>query len=70
MDNWKHLQKVHCLSYVASGGINSTFPSGSRNALERLGLHWNLEHFPESSHFLPMEKSETLIDHIDEFMSK
>ena len=70
MDNWQHLQKVHCLSYVASGGINSTFPDGSRNALKRLGLHWNLEHFPDSSHFLPMEKSETLIDRIDEFMSK
>ena len=70
MDNWKYLRKISCPSYVASGGINSTLSRESRKSLMKLGNNWVLQYFPDATHFLPMEKTETLIDQIYEFVSK
>tara|TARA_B110000014_G_scaffold264453_1_gene266234 strand:+ start:3662 stop:4543 length:882 start_codon:yes stop_codon:yes gene_type:complete len=70
MDNWKFLRNICRPCYVATGGINSTCSNSSRKALKNLGSNWDLEHFADATHFLPMEKTETLIDRINQFMSK
>ena len=52
------------------GGLGSTCPKGARKALERLGSSWEILEYPDSSHFLPMELSDEIIDRVYEFMSK
>jgi len=70
MDNWKFLKLIDCSCYALSGGLNSTFSEPSRKALSALGANWKLDHFPNATHFLPMEETENLIDLIINFMSK
>ena len=70
MDTWKYLKKIEIPCYVPCGGYGSTFSDQARIALKKLGKNWELEYFEGSSHFLPMEFSETLIDRMHSFMSK
>ncbi|MFL2698180.1 MAG: alpha/beta hydrolase [Gammaproteobacteria bacterium] len=70
MDTWKFLRniKTNCITFC--GELGSTCPSDARNALRKLGTNWEVLEYPGSSHFLPMELSDEIIDRLYEFMSK
>jgi len=70
MDTWKYLKTIKVDCYVPCGDLGSTFSNEARVALKKLGKNWNLENFKGSSHFLPMEFSNALIDRIHSFVSK
>jgi hypothetical protein len=55
---------------ILSGNKESTFTPNARKTIEKLGSNWKMEVFPDATHSLPMELSETLIDRIYQFMSK
>lgn len=70
MDTWRYLKKIKIPCYVPCGEFGSTFSDEARISLRKLGNNWILDDFKDSSHFLPMEFSEELIDRIHAFMSK
>ena len=70
MDTWRSLRGFKGKGIAICGGIGSTCPKGARKALERLGSGWEILEYPDSSHFLPMELSDEIIDRVYEFMSK
>jgi hypothetical protein len=55
---------------ILSGTVESTFTPNARKTIEKLGNNWKMEVFPDATHSLPMELSDTLIDRIYQFMSK
>ena len=70
MDTWRSLRGFKRKGIALCGGLGSTCPKGARKALERLGSSWEILEYPDSSHFLPMELSDEIIDRVYEFMSK
>ena len=70
MDTWRSLRGFKGKGIALCGSLGTTCPKGARKALERLGSSWKIFEYPDSSHFLPMEKSDEIIDRIYEFMSK
>ena len=69
-DSWKHLKNIKIPSLALGGNINSTFSKQARKAFLKLREDWQLENFEGSSHFLPMERTEVVVDQIYEFVSK
>ena len=70
MGSWPYLKKLNTPTLILSGNIESTFTPNARKTIEKLGSNWKMEVFPDATHSLPMELSETLIDRIYQFMSK
>ena len=70
MGSWPYLKKLNTPTLILSGNKESTFTPNARKTIEKLGSNWKMEVFPDATHSLPMELSETLIDRIYQFMSK
>ena len=69
-DSWGYLKRLNIPVLVLSGTINSTFSKQARDSLSKLGKSWILESFSGSSHFLPMESTQQVVDRIYKFVSK
>ena len=66
----KRINNIKIPSLALGGNINSTFSKQARKAFLKLREDWQLENFEGSSHFLPMERTEVVVDQIYEFVSK
>ncbi len=68
MDTWKYLKQIKIKVLVSYGNFGSTFSAQARKVLFKLGSNWNSRYHPKSSHFLPMEFSDLVIQDLEDYI--
>ena len=68
MDTWKYLKKIKIPSQVAYAEVSHTYSPKARQEIARLGENWNSKCYRDATHFLPMEKADSVTEDIFRFI--
>ena len=68
MDTWKYLKKIKIPSQVAYAEVSHTYSPKARQEIARLGENWNSKCYKDATHFLPMEKADSVTEDIFKFI--
>ena len=68
MDNWKYLKKIRIPSQVVYAEASHTYSPTARIEISRLGKNWNSKCYDDATHFLPMEKADSVTEDIIRFI--
>jgi len=68
MDTWKYLKKIQIPSQVVYADASHTFSPRARKEIVSLGKNWNSKCYQDGTHFLPMEKVESVSEDIINFI--
>ena len=64
MDTWKYLKKIKIPSQVVYAEVSHTYSPKARQEIARLGENWNSKCYRDATHFLPMEKADSVSEDI------
>ena len=62
MDTWKYLKKIKIPSQVVYAEVSHTYSPKARQEIARLGENWNSKCYKDATHFLPMEKADSVTE--------
>ena len=68
MDTWKYLKKIKVPSEVVYAAASHTYSPKARKEIDRLGKNWNSKCYDDATHFLPMEKSDSVTEDIIKYI--
>ena len=68
MDTWKYLKKIKIPSQVVYAEVSHTYSPKARQEIARLGENWNSKCYKDATHFLPMEKADSVTEDIFRFI--
>ncbi len=68
MDTWKYLKKIKIPSQVVYAEVSHTYSPKARQEIARLGENWNSKCYRDATHFLPMEKADSVTEDIFRFI--
>ena len=68
MDTWKYLKKIKIPSEVVYAEASHTYSPRARKELDRLGKNWNSKCYNDATHFLPMEKADSVTEDIIKYI--
>ncbi len=68
MDTWKYLKKIKIPSQVVYAEVSHTYSPKARQEIARLGENWNSKCYKDATHFLPMEKADSVNEDIFRFI--
>ena len=68
MDTWKYLKEIQIPSQVVYADASHTFSPRARKEIVSLGKNWNSKCYQDGTHFLPMEKVESVSEDIINFI--
>ena len=68
MDTWKYLKKIKVPSQVVYAETSHTYSPKARKEIDRLGKNWNSKCYDDATHFLPMEKSDSVTEDIIKYI--
>ena len=68
MDTWKYLKKIQIPSQVVYAEVSHTYSPKARQEIARLGENWNSKCYMDATHFLPMEKADSVTEDIFRFI--
>tara|TARA_Y100000590_G_scaffold57612_1_gene60707 strand:- start:166 stop:1053 length:888 start_codon:yes stop_codon:yes gene_type:complete len=68
MDTWKYLKKIQIPSQVVYAEVSHTYSPKARQEIARLGENWNSKCYKDATHFLPMEKADSVTEDIFRFI--
>ena len=68
MDTWKYLKKIRIPCQVVYAEASHTYSPTARIEISRLGKNWNSKCYDDATHFLPMEKADSVTEDIIRFI--
>ena len=68
MDTWKYLKKIRTPCQVVYAEASHTYSPTARIEISRLGKNWNSKCYDDATHFLPMEKADSVTEDIIRFI--
>ena len=68
MDTWKYLKKIKIPSEVVYAEASHTYSPRARKEIDRLGKNWNSKCYNDATHFLPMEKADSVTEDIIKYI--
>ena len=68
MDTWKYLKKIKIPAQVVYAEVSHTYSPKARQEIARLGENWNSKWYKDATHFLPMEKADSVTEDIFRFI--
>lgn len=68
MDTWKYLKKIRIPCQVVYAETSHTYSPTARKEIRRLGKNWNSKCYDDATHFLPMEKADSVTEDIIRFI--
>ena len=68
MDTWKYLKKIRTPCQVVYAEASHTYSPTARIEISRLGENWNSKCYEDATHFLPMEKADSVTEDIIRFI--
>ena len=67
-DGYFDVKKIKIPSEIVYAEISHTYSPRARKEIDRLGKNWNSKCYNDATHFLPMEKSDSVIEDIIKYI--